>query len=250
MYFFLSKFLLFLLMPIYWIMILLLIAAFTGRKKLRKRTSIAAVILVLIFSNGWLCNWFCHSWEWKEVSLPANAHYSCAIVLGGFSSQINAADGRFNSVADRFIQGMRLEETGKVSHILISGGNGTLNPGQYTEADWAKRQLEQFHVADTAIIAENRSRNTLENAKFSAALLKQRGLKPPYLLVTSGFHMRRAIMIFKNAGVEVAPYPCNFITGDVWRFTFSDIVPNFETITNWDLIIKEEFGYVVNYFMK
>jgi len=250
MYFLLSKALLFLITPLDWIIGLLLVAAFTGRKLLRKRCSIAAVILLVIFSNGWLANWFTHTWEWKPVTLPANAHYSAAIVLGGFSSQISPTDGRFSSAADRFIQGMRLQTTGKVSHILISGGNGNLNPGVYSEATWAKVQLKQLNIPDSVILIENKSRNTLENAQYSAEVLAKSGLKPPFVLVTSAFHMRRAVMIFKKAGIDVVPYPCNYFTGDVYPPSWSDLVPSFEAIPSWGYTLKEMFGYVENYFMK
>jgi uncharacterized SAM-binding protein YcdF (DUF218 family) len=250
MYFLLSKLLLFLIFPINWIIVLLLIAIFTKRRKLRKWATISGIVLLVIFSNTWLCNWFAHTWEWPATNLPENAHYSCAIVLGGFVSQINDKDGRFNHASDRFIEGVRLVATGKASHILISGGNGNFNPGQFSEGEWVRGQLKQLHFADSTILIEGKSRNTLENAKYSAALLKQSGLKPPYLLVTSGYHMRRAMHIFKNAGVNVEAYPCDFISGDVGRPGFADMIPNFEALTWWNTTIKEEWGYLVNYFMK
>lgn len=248
MYFILSKVLLFLIMPVNWIIILLLIAAFTKHRKLRHRTAIAGLILLLIFSNTYLCNRFARAWEWPRVNLPDSAHYSCAIVLGGFTSQSNASEGHFGPAADRFIQAMRLQLTGKVTHILVSGGNGHLNPGEFSEGEWARGQLKQFKFADSTILIEGRSRNTLENAQFSATLLKQSGLKPPYLLVTSAFHMRRALMIFKKAGVNVMPYSCNFMTTD-GGFSTDQLIPDFEAITWWGLYIKEMCGYVTNYFM-
>lgn len=248
MYFILSKVLLFIIIPIYWIIILLLIAAFTKHRKLRKRSAIAAVILLAIFSNEYLCNSLSKAWEWPQVHLPDTAHYSCSIVLGGFSSQNSGKEGHFNYAADRFIQAVELQATGKTSHILISGGNGTLNPDVYSEGEWARGQLKKFNFPDSVILIESKSRNTLENAQFSAALLKKSGLKPPYLLITSAFHMRRALMIFKNAGVDVRPYPGNFMAADM-KFAPNQLIPDFEALTWWDLYIKEICGYAVNYFM-
>jgi uncharacterized SAM-binding protein YcdF (DUF218 family) len=250
MYFIISKVLLFLIFPINWIIVLLLIAIFTKRRKLKKWTTITGIILLIIFSNTWLCNWFAHTWEVKRVTLPDSARYSSAIILGGFVSQINEKEGYFNHSSDRFIEGVRLYTTGKVSHLLISGGNGALNPDGFSEGKWVREQLRQLKFADSSILIEGKSRNTLENAKYSAALLKQSGLKPPYLLVTSGFHMRRALRIFRNNGVDVLPYPCDFISSDVGRPTFVDLIPNFEALTWWNTTIKEEWGYVINYFMK
>lgn len=248
MYFILSKVLLFLISPVYWIIILLLVAAFTKRKKLRRRTAIIGLVLLIICSNPYLYNLFAGSWEWPQQNLPENAHYSCAIVLGGFSGPTQGKEGRFGIAADRFIQGMKLQVTGKVSHILISGGNGSLIPGAFSEGEWARGQLKQFKFADSTTLIEGKSRNTLENARFSAALLQKKGLKPPYVLVTSAFHMRRAVMIFKKVGVDVVPYPGDFRTRS-GGFTVDQLFPDFETIAYWGLYTKEVCGYVVNYLM-
>lgn len=248
MYFILSKVLLFLISPIYWIVILLLIAAFTKRKRLRQKTATFGLLLAIVCSSPYLYNLFAHSWEWPRTNLPENAHYSCAIVLGGFAGQSKGKEGHFGMAADRFIQGMKLQVTGKVSHILISGGNGNLIPGAFSEGEWARGQLKEFKFADSTIVIEGKSRNTLENAKFSAVLLQKKGLKPPYVLVTSAFHMRRALMIFKKAGVDVIPYPADFRTRDD-GFTIDQLFPDFETIGYWGLNMKEMCGYVVNYLM-
>ena len=247
MYFILSKDLLFLISPVYWIIILLLIAAFTKRKSLRRRTGTAGIVLLVICSSPYLYNLFARSWEWPQTSLPQNKHYSCVIVLGGFSGQSKGKEGHFGMAADRFIQGMKLQVTGKVSHILITGGNGNLIPGAFSEGEWAKGQLEQFKFADSSILIEGKSRNTLENARFSANLLKKRDLQPPYVLVTSAFHMRRALMIFKKAGVNVTPYPCDFRTHE--GFTIDQLFPDFEMIAYWGVYTKEMCGYMVNYLM-
>ncbi len=250
MYFLLSKILLFFVIPVNWIIILLLIAAFAEQKKLRYRTAVTGLAMLIFFSNPWIFNKVAHAWEWPPAILPANAHYSCAIILGGFISEVNEKEGRFNGSADRFIQGMRLQLTGKVSHILITGGNANVKPDQFSEGEWARGQLKQFRFVDSVVLIEGRARNTIENEKLSVILLKQRHLPPPYLLITSAFHMRRALMIFRKANVPVIPYPCDYLTGPTGSFSvINDLVPDLEKITEWDRFIKEWIGYVVNRFM-
>lgn len=249
MYFVFSKLLIFLLYPINWIIILLLITAFTKKRRLRNYTALASVILLLIFSSPYLLDVFAWRWNINFKPLPASAQYSCVVVLGGFSGSDGNGSGRFNEAADRFIQGMKLKVTGKASHILISSGNGNLMAGSFFEADWVKMQLKEFNFADSTILIENKSRNTIENAKFSKALLLQNSLKPPYLLVTSAFHMRRALMIFKKEGMDVIPYPCNYIAGKKIH-SIVDLIPDTTILINWNVYMKEMIGYVVNYFMK
>jgi uncharacterized SAM-binding protein YcdF (DUF218 family) len=72
-------------------------------------------------------------------------------------------------------------------------------------------------------------------------------LPPPYLLVTSAFHMRRSLMIFKKAGINVVPYPSNYLGSEV-NFAPNNFLPEANTLSNWEYYTKEVVGYVVNYF--
>ncbi|ASU33710.1 hypothetical protein MuYL_1814 [Mucilaginibacter xinganensis] len=202
--------------------------------------------MLFIFSNPFLFNRFANSWDIKPVPLTKPV-YSCAIVLGGFSGGDANGNGFFNGSADRFIQGLKLITTGKVSHILISGGNGFLMPGVFRESAWVKTQLQQLKVPDSCIIVEDKSRNTIENAAFSKVLLAQKHLSPPYLLVTSAFHMRRSLGIFEKQKTEVIPYPCNFLVSKA-DFSLDEFIPSSEPLYRWEFYIKEVVGTAVNYF--
>lgn len=245
MYFIISKLLYFLILPLNWVITLLLIAAFTKRKKLRRWTGGIAVVLLLVLSCPYLYTVVAWNWDYRRVEISPNKKYSAVIVLGGFTSTDDKQNGYFNAAADRFIQGIRLYEMGNASHILISGGNGQLIQGGYSEGEWTQLQLKQLHIPDSVVLIEGKSRNTYENAKFSKEVLDKNGLKPKYLLVTSAFHMRRALMIFKNQGMDVDAYPCNFFLGGD-SFSFQQLMPEFATITYWPIYVKEMVGYMVN----
>jgi uncharacterized SAM-binding protein YcdF (DUF218 family) len=95
--------------------------------------------------------------------------------------------------------------------LLFTGGNASLKPTGFREADWISAELNSYRISKDEILIEKDSRNTLENAQFSKKLLEAKGLPPPYLLITSAFHMRRSLQTFKNAGLNVIPYSCNYI---------------------------------------
>ncbi len=247
MFFILSKLLLFLLLPLYWIIALTLLAFFTKNVKRRRRFLIAAVICFYIFSTPFFLKSFENIWDIKLYSGGDTKKYSCVIVLGGFSSGNTIANGRFNNSADRFIQGAKIMETRQASHILISGGSGQLIPGEFREAAWVRGQLLKFNIPDSLILVESRSKNTIENAAYSKELLQKTHLSPPYLLVTSAFHMRRALLIFKKAGVPVVPYPANYFGSDI-NFGLDEFLPNASALYNWEFYTKEVVGYVVTYF--
>ena len=246
MFFVLSKLLLIFIFPFTWIAVCLITTLIARKSRLKRRSFIAAMVLLLIFTSPFLINQFARLWDIKPVPLK-NQTYSCVIVLGGFSGVDADGRGVFNSQADRFIQSLKLLTTSKATHILVSGGNGNLLAGSFRESDWVKTQLQQLRVPDSLIVAENKSRNTLENAAFSKTLLAQKHLQPPYLLVTSAFHMRRSLAIFKKQKMEVVPYPSNYIAGN-GEFTITDFIPDAGPLSTWNIYIKEVVGHVVNYF--
>ena len=126
MYFIFSKILLFILFPLNWIIAFLLIAIFTKRQKLKRKCFIISTVLFIVFSNPGLLYLFAKNWDIGSMTLEKGKVYSTVIVLGGFSGEDKNGNGVFNESAHRFIQGLKLHEEGKASHILISSGNGNL----------------------------------------------------------------------------------------------------------------------------
>jgi len=90
--------------------------------------------------------------------------------------------------------------------ILTSGG--ILDPGTPPVAGLMESVLENEFGVDVRWV-ERQSRNTRENARFSAALLKADGISA-VLLVTQAWHMPRAVLEFEATGLKVIPAPCGF----------------------------------------
>jgi uncharacterized SAM-binding protein YcdF (DUF218 family) len=90
--------------------------------------------------------------------------------------------------------------------ILVSGGS----PGGETvsEAAIMKAVLEDEFKTSVKWV-ESQSRNTMENARFSQALLAEARIKHVYL-VTHAWHMRRAARAFESVGIQVTPAPTGF----------------------------------------
>ncbi|HEY5328136.1 MAG TPA: YdcF family protein [Mucilaginibacter sp.] len=246
MFFVFSKLLEFFIYPLTWVLALLIAALITKKQKLKHGFLVCSTALLLIFSDPFLLNQFAKLWDIAPVPLKSSGQYSCAIVLGGFTIEGANGNGIFSGNADRFIQGLKLFTTSKVSHILISSGNGNLLHDNFREADWVKTQLQQFKIPDSAILIEYRSRNTIENAAFSKLELTANHLQPPYILVTSAFHMRRSMGIFRKAKLDVIPYPCNYLAGK-GNTNPGDFVPDANAFFQWDIYIKEVVGTAVNY---
>jgi uncharacterized SAM-binding protein YcdF (DUF218 family) len=98
--------------------------------------------------------------------------------------------------------------------VLVSGGIG--NEGT-READLMRRVLEEEFGVKVRWV-ENRSRNTSENARYAAALLRESGAKR-IVLVTHGLDMRRAGEDFRATGLDVIAAPTGLPRppGEAWR---------------------------------
>jgi uncharacterized SAM-binding protein YcdF (DUF218 family) len=115
-----------------------------------------------------------------------------------------------NEAAERLTVVADLARRYPNARILYSGGNGELI-GDEREAPFALRLLKTFGIAPDRILLEDRSRNTIENAVYSKELARP---KPGerWLLVTSAYHMPRAIGVFRKVGFAVEPYPVDWRT--------------------------------------
>jgi len=243
MFFVLSKLLAFLLLPLTWIIATLLYAVFTKKQGRRKRLLIAGTVTLLFFSNPFMANILARCWDTAPYK-ATHANYSTVILLGGFVSEDNNGGGYFNWTADRYIQATKLLLNHKASHLLFTGGNASISPDGFTEASFVKTELKKLNIPDSVVLIESRSRNTIENAEYSKSLIKKAGLRPPYLLVTSAFHMRRAMLVFRKAGLNVVPYPCNYLNTGESAF-INNLIPSTDAITTWNLYLKEIVGYLV-----
>jgi uncharacterized SAM-binding protein YcdF (DUF218 family) len=85
--------------------------------------------------------------------------------------------------------------------IVLSGGTGWSVKVASSMRDF----LQSQGVPGTALRVEERSRNTRENAQYTAEMLK--AVPGRKVLLTSDYHMYRALRAFRKAGLDVAPHP-------------------------------------------
>jgi uncharacterized SAM-binding protein YcdF (DUF218 family) len=166
------------------------------------------------------------------------------IVLGGAIDGADPGDDvMLNEAAERLAVVPDLARRYPNARIVFSGGNGALVDDGSAEAKFAARLLESLGVARGRITLEDHSRNTVENAVFSKAIVQP---KPGerWLLVTSAFHMPRAIGVFRTVGFPVEPYPVDWRTRGA-----QDAVQPFGTISKGlqqtDTAVHEWVGLLV-----
>ncbi len=146
------------------------------------------------------------------------------VVLGGsVDTDLSAAHHTpvVLHAADRFFAPAELARRYPNARIVFTGGTSNLISTDAKEADYSAPILETLGISKERLILERDSRNTWENAIFTKKLVAP---KPGerWLLITSAFHMPRAMGIFRKAGFDVEAYPVDWRTGgpdDVLSFT-------------------------------
>jgi uncharacterized SAM-binding protein YcdF (DUF218 family) len=136
------------------------------------------------------------------------------VLLGGMiTPDVSSARGTvaLNEAAERITATAELARRYPDARIIMTGGSGALIFDEGAEAIFAVRQLEALGIAHDRITAEQQSRNTIENAVFSRLIANP---KPGerWLLVTSAYHMPRAMGVFRAAGFPVEAYPVDWRT--------------------------------------
>jgi uncharacterized SAM-binding protein YcdF (DUF218 family) len=136
-------------------------------------------------------------------------------VLGGGESDIQSnvwSQPNTGDAGDRFITALALAQKHPEAIVLFTGGSGRLMGGA-SGADIARDIFLGAGLDKGRLILEGASRNTAENATMSLELAPDNA-EGDWLLVTSAFHMRRAVASFCAAGWKnIVPWPTDYRTG-------------------------------------
>jgi uncharacterized SAM-binding protein YcdF (DUF218 family) len=116
------------------------------------------------------------------------------------------------SAADRIVAAAALGRRYPNARIIFSGGSADLFANDAREADYAGQIFESLGIGKDRLIMERRSRNTYENAVFSKGVASPKQGER-WLLITSAYHMPRAVGLFRKAGFPVEPYPVDWRVG-------------------------------------
>ena len=225
-------------------MVILLLAAGLLVKSpiLKRRLLIGSLVLLLFFSNSFISSEVMRTWEVEATPYSEVGSYDLGIVLTGITeSKIFPGDRvYFAKGADRVFHAYQLYQQKKIGKILMSGGTGNLYYPNEKEALKLKQVFQQWGVPEKDLIVETESRNTYENAQFSAAIIRELFVQPKCLLITSASHMSRAKACFIKAGVEVDAFSTDFQTSE--RKLGSIVGFGLGGFVKWTILFKEWAG--------
>ena len=186
--------------------------------RLGRTLCVTALILLMIVCFTPLGSLSLRPLEDRFPPAPADLAAPAGIIVLGGALDEEMTLARHQPIllgfAARLTTGVALARRFPQARLIFTGGTGGtagLSQGKTSEAVGARELWLSLGVPEERMSFEAKSRNTWENAIYTRALLHP---KPDetWLLVTSAWHMPRAMGIFRRAGFKVVAYPVDYRT--------------------------------------
>ena len=175
--------------------------------------------------------------DYESIEKIPNADAIVALG-GGMGKAPNMKYPDMSDAADRIWHAARLWKAGKAPIIILSGK---------LEDEASKPLLLDLGIPESAILVDNESRNTYENSRFTEQVIKKHNpdnTKPTIIVVTSAWHLPRAMGNFSKTNLKAFPAPSDFKVStlygnaDWWDF----ILPSPESLLFSNSMLKEWIG--------
>lgn len=222
----------------------------------RLRFLIAAFLILFIFGlpfpGAFLTRWL----ESSYPPLAEGAKADIIVVLGGGteSNETPRSMVELSGAGDRILYAAKLYHEGRAEKILFGGAYITELSGEKTSvASEMASVAEMLNVPDEAILLQETSLNTAEEAVADAKILAELGVDR-VILVTSATHMFRSVKLFEKQGLTVLPAPTDYSYSDAeWEtlMTFKPekwytyLIPTSGNIRAFENAVKEYLGIFV-----
>ena len=238
---FLNKLLPIFVLPLGWTVIMLLF----GLLRKKRWPLVAAVVLLYVSSMPFVGNRMMHRLEAHGQAIPIDevAKVDAIVPLGGFLGPPVAEEflPNLSEASERLEAGIELWQKKKAAWLVFTGGRIPWSNQREVEGAAAKRIAIARGIPEDRIIVTREVGNTADEARAIADLIRERGWSK-ILLVTSAYHMPRAVRIFSHAGVKVLPFPVDFQIDAKEKFTLLDFLPREEGLHYTELALREWYG--------
>jgi uncharacterized SAM-binding protein YcdF (DUF218 family) len=229
-----------LLRPDTWIVIALaviVLALILQRRRVALWVSGITLVVLVVLSVLPIGNLLLQPIERSYPAHPSVGRVDGIIVLGGGEDARASAywdQMQFNEGAERYSTALALARRFPDAKVLFVGGSGELRDvagATISEATIAERFFKEQGIAPDRLLLEGQSRNTAENARLSLALANP-APNETWVLITSAFHMPRAMRSFDAAGWKgLVAWPVDYRTsgfrdGMGWNLTGNLLVLN------------------------
>ena len=191
-----------------------------GRDRAGRRLVAASVGLLLLGGLLPVSNWLMLPLEQRFARADLAGRDVDGIVVLGGAEDVRIWIGRdahaLNEAGERFTEAMALARRYPKARVAFTSGAIEILSSPKIGADAARAIFADLGLAEgERLLLETKARDTWENAVLTKALVQP---KPGerWLLVTSAWHMPRAVGVFRKAGFVVEPWPVDYRTAGPW----------------------------------
>lgn len=239
MLFTLQKVIWFLIMPPASLMLLIILGTIISRKRRKRGMTLvlAGTFLLYFLSLGPVADFLLRPLESAMPPVKALKAAADAVVVPGGGSVDRAWAGLApvpnSETLTRLVMGVELAKNGSIP-LVLCGGNGEPFATTLNDADCMAEAAYAMGMARSMVIVENRSRNTLENAREVGKILKGKRI----ILATSAYYMRRAVAMFTKQGFTVIPAPTLYLV-QTRKTTPALLIPRASNLANSSTALAE-----------
>lgn len=228
-----------------------IVLVWRNRKRSGLRILVGALIVYVLLSLDPIANGLAWTLERRYITTPSlDAHHDAIaiVILAGGATEADRGRpvGELSGSSWRRLWGgiaTYRSLDGSVP-IIYSGGSGDPFNTVSHEAELARSYAIAAGIPADAFMVEIASRTTYENGVAVAQLLRERKpgiVRPKILLVTSAWHMPRAVAVFKELGVTTIPIPVDSIHRSA-SVTPLNLLPSADAFSTSVLSIHEWIG--------
>ncbi|HVV67442.1 MAG TPA: envelope biogenesis factor ElyC [Gammaproteobacteria bacterium] len=243
--FIVKKFISAILLPIPWILLCLILGLillwFTRQQVWGKIFITLTLFMLLVSVLPFIPNYLLKNLENRyppfAASLFPQATY--VVVLGGgqiFNHDLTASHQLTDHSLSRLIEGIRLYKSMPGTRLLLSGG--AVSGLNDSEALTMQKAALSLGVPLQDMVLETTAKDTHEEAVNLQQLLGNK----PFILVTSAFHMPRAMAVFENLHMHPIAAPTGYQALPIWNGLRLNEVISPKNTVNMDIVIHEYMG--------
>jgi uncharacterized SAM-binding protein YcdF (DUF218 family) len=226
---------------------LVIIVILIGLIRNKKKLVYIAIGILYIISTPIFSNNFFKLVEGSENRGPISPKDSAdaIVVLSGMLGINDVGDLTYIEWGDpdRFFGGIALFKAGKAPMLVFTGGKIPWDGAKKNEGDVLKEYAISNGIPEEKIFVTKDVENTSDEAVAVKELIRQ---SKRIILVTSAYHMYRAMLLFEKQGFVVIPYKVDFKTSGNNQFTIIDFLPSAGNLELTETGVREILGRLFN----
>ena len=179
-----------------------------------------------------------------EAEAPACCYDAIVVLGGGVTPAVPPymMDPDLADSADRVWYAARLYHRGVARRIIVSGGSMLGGGPATTEAEGMRRFLVDLGVPSDAIVSEGNSLNTRQNIRNVRQMVGDSRVA----LVTSAYHMPRALQLARQANLNVGAFPTDWKLPAAARAAWDNWVPSVAALAWSGISLREHIALLLD----